>query len=54
LLVDGASNREIARQPVISVNTVKKHVSNVCGKLGCTAAPKPSPMPERSNCSEML
>jgi LuxR family transcriptional regulator, maltose regulon positive regulatory protein len=34
LLMDGASNREIAHHLVLSVNTVKKHVFNVCGKLG--------------------
>jgi len=34
LLMDGASNREIAEQLVLSVNTVKKHVWNICGKLG--------------------
>jgi LuxR family maltose regulon positive regulatory protein len=34
LLVDGASNREIANRLVLSVNTVKKHVLNLCGKLG--------------------
>jgi len=34
LLVDGASNREIAQRLVLSVNTVKKHVFNICGKLG--------------------
>jgi LuxR family maltose regulon positive regulatory protein len=33
LLLDGASNREIACQLVLSVNTVKKHVLNICGKL---------------------
>jgi LuxR family maltose regulon positive regulatory protein len=34
LLVNGASNREIANRLVLSVNTVKKHVLNLCGKLG--------------------
>jgi LuxR family maltose regulon positive regulatory protein len=33
LLLEGASNREIADQLVVSVNTVKKHVLNICGKL---------------------
>jgi LuxR family maltose regulon positive regulatory protein len=32
--MEGASNREIAEQLVLSVNTVKKHVWNICGKLG--------------------
>ncbi len=34
LLLAGASNREIARRLVLSVNTVKRHVYNLCGKLG--------------------
>jgi LuxR family maltose regulon positive regulatory protein len=34
LLVDGASNRAIAHRLVLSVNTVKKHIFNICGKLG--------------------
>jgi LuxR family maltose regulon positive regulatory protein len=33
LLLDGASNREIAHHLVLSVNTVKKHVLNICSKL---------------------
>jgi ATP/maltotriose-dependent transcriptional regulator MalT len=34
LLAKGASNREIAQHLILSVNTVKKHVLNICGKLG--------------------
>lgn len=34
LLAHGRSNREIARELVIAVGTVKRHVSNVLGKLG--------------------
>jgi LuxR family maltose regulon positive regulatory protein len=34
LLMGGASNREIAQHLVLSVNTAKKHVLNICGKLG--------------------
>jgi LuxR family transcriptional regulator, maltose regulon positive regulatory protein len=34
LLLEGASNREIAHRLVLSVNTVKRHVYNICGKLG--------------------
>jgi LuxR family maltose regulon positive regulatory protein len=34
LLMEGASNREIAQRLVLSINTVKRHVYNICGKLG--------------------
>ncbi len=34
LLLEGASNRQIAQRLVLSVNTVKRHVYNLCGKLG--------------------
>lgn len=34
LLLQGASNRDIASRLIISEGTVKKHVSNICGKLG--------------------
>jgi LuxR family maltose regulon positive regulatory protein len=34
LLLEGASNREIAHRLVLSVNTVKRYVYNICSKLG--------------------
>jgi LuxR family maltose regulon positive regulatory protein len=34
LLLEGGSNREIARRLVLSINTVKRHIYNICGKLG--------------------
>ncbi|GCE28462.1 hypothetical protein KDA_39460 [Dictyobacter alpinus] len=34
LLVNGASNRDIAQNLILSEGTVKKHVSNICNKLG--------------------
>ena len=33
LLLEGASNREIATRLTVSVNTAKKHISNICHKL---------------------
>jgi LuxR family maltose regulon positive regulatory protein len=37
LIAAGASNPEIARDLTISVNTVKRHVTNIFGKLGVTS-----------------
>jgi ATP/maltotriose-dependent transcriptional regulator MalT len=37
LLAEGASNQDIAQTLVISLATVKKHVSNLLGKLGATS-----------------
>ncbi|MEO6888735.1 MAG: LuxR C-terminal-related transcriptional regulator [Ktedonobacteraceae bacterium] len=37
LLAAGASNQEIAQTLVISLDTVKKHVSHLLGKLGATS-----------------
>jgi LuxR family maltose regulon positive regulatory protein len=36
LIADGSSNREIAEELFIATTTVKKHVSNILGKLGVT------------------
>lgn len=33
LLLDGCSNREISSKLIVSVNTAKKHVLNICSKL---------------------
>lgn len=40
LLLEGASNREIAQRLVLSVNTVKRHVYNLCSKLGVQSRSK--------------
>jgi LuxR family maltose regulon positive regulatory protein len=37
LLSEGYSNQEIAARMVVSLNTVKKHTSNLYGKLGVTS-----------------
>lgn len=37
LLAEGASNQEIANALVISLATVKKHVSNLLSKLGAAS-----------------
>jgi LuxR family maltose regulon positive regulatory protein len=33
LIADGATNQEIANELVLAINTVKKHISNIYGKL---------------------
>ena len=37
LISDGASNREIAQELVLAIGTVKKHISNIFGKLGVSS-----------------
>jgi LuxR family maltose regulon positive regulatory protein len=34
LIADGLSNRDIAAELIVAVTTVKKHASNIYGKLG--------------------
>jgi two-component system nitrate/nitrite response regulator NarL len=36
LLVDGLSNRQVARRMGISEHGVKRHVANILGKMGCS------------------
>ena len=35
LLLQGKSNREIARTRVVSIRTVESHISSCLGKTGC-------------------
>jgi LuxR family maltose regulon positive regulatory protein len=37
LICDGLSNREIAQELTVTLNTVKKHSSHIYGKLGVTS-----------------
>ena len=46
LLIQGDSNRQIARTLYISERTVAVHVSNILGKLRVATGPRP-PLPER-------
>jgi DNA-binding NarL/FixJ family response regulator len=48
LLAAGTPNPRIAAELVISLDTVKKHVSHILGKLGRPTAPRPSPGPASS------
>jgi LuxR family maltose regulon positive regulatory protein len=43
LLAAGKPNRLIAEELVVTLETVKKHVSHVFDKLGLPTAPRPSP-----------
>lgn len=47
-LLEGASNRAITSYLVLSVSTVKKHVYNLCSKLGVQSHMQASPKPGRS------
>ena len=40
LIADGYSNRQIAGQLFIAVNTVKKHITHIFGKLGVNSRTK--------------
>jgi LuxR family transcriptional regulator, maltose regulon positive regulatory protein len=51
LLADGRSNRAIAEELVVTVDTVKSHVTHLLDKLGRPTAPRPSPGPASWDCS---
>lgn len=36
-ICEGYSNQEIAKEFVVTLNTVKKHTSNIYGKLGVSS-----------------
>ena len=52
LLIDGASNREIASRLVLSVNTVKKHVLHICRKLAVQSRTQAIAQARRLNLQE--
>lgn len=43
MLAAGRPNQAIAGEVVVTLDTVKKHVGHVLGKLGAATVPKPSP-----------
>ena len=47
MLASGSSNHAIASQLVVTLDTVKKHVSHILGKLG--AANRTEAVPGRGN-----
>ena len=50
MLAAGRSNQVIARQLVVTLNTVKKHVSHVLGKLGATNRTEAVARARRTQC----
>jgi LuxR family transcriptional regulator, maltose regulon positive regulatory protein len=48
LLAAGRSNQRIARALVMALDTVKKYVSHLLGKLGAATGPRPPRRPGSS------
>jgi LuxR family maltose regulon positive regulatory protein len=48
LIAAGKSNQRIAHDLVVALDTVKKHVTHILGKLGAPTGPRPSRGPGSS------